>query len=216
MKIFQFWKKKQSTNQPEVKNPSSREPFYLIVDNKYYSYGGVYAEGKMKKGDLIVGESVYIYSKDSYLKYENAQVIGINDQNGNRVDRIKAGNGMYAAIRIDRVKNIHDIDYGDIITAAKLDIKPGKKKEKKLPVPKTFNDPDRQKHIDMVTNNLSSMFVSGSINSNKEWVQNLGQDLYDAHGLDAMHQVYVNIKTKHPKIHRQLSEYWNGIGGWLD
>ena len=68
----------------------------------------------------------------------------------------------------------------------------------------------------MATNDISSMCASGSLASNREWVRNVGQDLYDAHGFGAMQEVFINVKTRYPAAQSQLSSIWDGVGGWAD
>jgi hypothetical protein len=228
MGLFDFLKRKKSppAGQPApapakpVQAPKA-EPFRLEVSNKYSAYGGFYAEGKMQEGALRVGDTLYVYDKSGALKYENARVVAINNEQGLRTDSVRTGQGTYAAIRLSCVQNVGDIEYGDILSTKKLEIeapapKPEAQSERKLPEPKTYNDPDRRKHITMATNDLASMCASGSLASNREWVRNVGQDLYDAHGFEAMQEVFINVKTRYPAAQSQLSAIWDGVGGWAD
>ena len=85
-----------------------------------------------------------------------------------------------------------------------------------LPEPKTYNHPDRRTHINMATNDLCTMAASGSLESNRQRVRDVGQDLYDAHGFQAMQEVFINVKTRYPMAQTILSHSWDGVGGWAD
>jgi hypothetical protein len=196
-------------------------PFCVKVCNKYTAFGGIYAEGKIEEGKLQVGDAMYVYGKDGNLKFENARVLGINKDFGIRADSIAKGESVYAAIRLSCFQYIGDVENDDILSTTKLEIAaPAQKAEtppaRELPEPKTYNDPDRRKHITMATNDLASMCASGSLASNREWVRNVGQDLYDAHGFEAMQEVFINVKTRYPGAQSQLSSIWDGVGGWAD
>lgn len=195
--------------------------FYLEVSNKYSAYGGMFFEGKMKYGQLRVGDGVYVYDEKGRLKYENVIVSGINDKNGIQTNALKAGNGTYAAIMLNGLRNIGDIDYKDIITKQKLAFETLAQEdptaeEKVLPQAKTYNHTDRKTHINMATNDIAAMCASGSLASNREWIRNVGQDLFDAHGFTAMQEVFINLKTRYPVVQSQLSSIWDGVGGWAD
>ena len=211
MRIFDIFKKKPSAPKEEA--------FRLTVSNRYTAYGGVYGEGKMEKGALRIGDKVYVYGKDGSLRFDGAKVIAINNEHGLRTDSVRCGDGTYAAIRLDQANNLGDFENGDIISGEKLDIKPATPTEqtepqKKLPEPKTYNHPDRRTHINMATNDLCTMAASGSLESNRQWVRDVGQDLYDAHGFQAMQEVFINVKTRYPMAQTILSHIWDGIGGW--
>jgi hypothetical protein len=60
------------------------------------------------------------------------------------------------------------------------------------------------------------MCASGSLSSNREWIRNVAQDLYDVHGFDAMQEVFINVITRYPNAQSQLSNIWDGVGGWAD
>lgn len=85
-----------------------------------------------------------------------------------------------------------------------------------IPVPRTYNNPDRATHIRMAINDLSSMCASGSIARNSEWVRNVGQDLYDTHGFSAMQETYSGVTKRYPICGSLLSKIWNGVGDWAD
>lgn len=215
-----------SNPQPTAANapmatPPAAKPFSVEVSNKYTADGGIFAEGKIKEGSLKVGDRVYVYGKDGNLKYESAKVVALKRDAGIAVQSLEKGSCEYAAIRLDCVAYVGDIEYEDTISTTKLDIKPKESEKpqepaKPLPEPKTYNDPDRAKHIRMATNDLCGMCASGSLQSNREWVRNVGQDLYDAHGFSAMQETFINVKSCYPMAQSQLSSIWDGVGGWAD
>lgn len=230
MGIFDFMKRnKQSTERetnpkpmaPAAKEPQPVTPFRLEVCNKYSAYGGMFAEGRLEQGHLNVGDRVYVYDASGRLKYENTKVLAILNAHGISVNSVTGEEKSYAAIRLEGVQNIGDFDNKDVISTEKLTLeKPHPdelpKEGKKLPEPTTYNDPDRRTHINMATNDIASMCASGSLASNREWVRNVGQDLYDAHGFGAMQEVFINVKTRYPAAQSQLSSIWDGVGGWAD
>lgn len=196
-------------------------PFRLTVSNKYTAFGGIYAEGEIEEGRLRVGDAMYVYGKDGSLKFENARVVAINKDSGIKTDSVAKGESKYAAIRLGCFQYVGDVEYGDILSTAKIETPAPVQKvdtppARKLPEPKTYNDPDRRKHITMATNDLACMCASGSLTNNREWVRNVGQDLYDAHGFEAMQEVFINVKTRYPGAQSQLSSIWDGVGGWAD
>jgi hypothetical protein len=196
--------------------------FCLKVSNKYTAFGGIFLEGQIEYGQLSVGDNVYVYDENGRLKYENIKVSSLMDnQKGVNTNTFKTGDGKYLAIRLDDVRNIGDIDYKDIITREKLifetqtlEVPPVEKKI--LPQANTYNHADRRTHINMATNDIASICASGSLNSKHEWIRNVGQDLYNAHGFDAMQEVFINMKTRYPAAQSQLSSIWDGVGGWAD
>lgn len=194
--------------------------FKMIVCNKFTAYGGLFAEGKEGKGTIKVGDRVFVYSEKGNLKYDGVTVAKLMKDGGITVQSVTIGDDKtYAEIMLNGVRNVGDIDYKDIISKQKIDFKPvleNKPTTKQLPEPKTYNNPDRKKHIDMATNDLSGMAASGSLLKNREWVRNVAQDLYDAHGFSAMQEVFINVKTRYPEAQSQLSPLWDGVGGWAD
>jgi hypothetical protein len=195
--------------------------FYLKVINKYTAYGGIFAEGVMEYGQLSVGDSVYVYSENGRLKYENVRVAALNDERAISTKTVKMGEGKYAAIRLNGLRNFGDIEKTDIITKEKLKFdapvqEAPSAEEKVLPQAKTYNHANRHTHINMATNDIASMCASGSLASNREWIRNVGQDLYDAHGFSAMQEVFINVKVRYPAAQSQLSSIWDGVGGWAD
>ena len=230
MGIFDFLKQNRQSKEPETSpkptSPAAKEPqpailFYLEVCNKYSAYGGMFAEGRLEQGRLQVGDRVYVYDASGKPKYENKKVLAILDHRGISTNFVTGEDKNYVAIRLEGVQNIGDYDNKDVISTVKLTLEKPQpedqpKDEKKLPEPKTYNDPDRRTHINMATNDISSMCASGSLASNREWVRNVGQDLYDAHGFGAMQEVFINVKTRYPAAQSQLSSIWDGVGGWAD
>lgn len=85
---------------------------------------------------------------------------------------------------------------------------------------KTYGNPDRATHIRMAVNDFNSICGSAMLDvdleSNKEWIRNVGQDLYDAHGFPAMQEVFFAVKQRYPMLQGQLSSVWNGVGDWAD
>ncbi|MDL2289261.1 hypothetical protein LJB83_00670 [Clostridia bacterium OttesenSCG-928-F22] len=200
-------------------NAPNPNVFYLEVGNKYTDMGGVFAEGKVEYGQLSIGDSVYVYSADGQLKYDKIAVSALRATNIS-TQSIHAGE-KYAAIMLNGLRNFGDIEYRDIISKEKLEVKAEGKEEpvqpeKTLPQAKTYNHADRNTHITMATNDIASMCASGGLANNREWVRNVGQDLYDAHGFGAMQEVFINVKNRYPAAQSQLSQTWDGVGGWAD
>ena len=230
MGIFDFMKqsrqsKAQETNSkpttPAAETMQPATPFHLEVCNRYSAYGGMFAEGRLEQGQLHVGDQVYVYDASGRLKYENTKVLAILDSRGIPVNSATGEEKSYVAIRLEGVQNIGDVDNKDVISTEKRSIeKPNPveqpQEKKKLPEPITYSDPDRRTHINMATNDIASMCASGGLASNREWVRNVGQDLYDAHGFGAMQEVFINVKTRYPAAQSQLSSIWDGVGGWAD
>lgn len=229
MGIFDFMKKNmkskvQETNaQPAAsaeKAARATAPFYLEVCGKYSAYGGMFAEGYIRYGQLRIGDTVSVYSEKGKVKYERTKVIAILDSRGIKTDSAQ-GEGTYMAICLDGVQNIGDYDPKDIISTEKQSFEnqhqeAAPENKKVMPEPKTYNDPDRRTHVNMATNDIASMCASGRLASNRDWVRNVGQDLYDAHGFEAMQEVFINVKTRYPSAQSQLSSIWDGVGGWAD
>jgi uncharacterized membrane protein YhaH (DUF805 family) len=99
----------------------------------------------------------------------------------------------------------------------KTALKTDEKKNKEI---KTYSNPDRATHINMATNDLYSIFgtaaLGGNIDKNREWIRNVGQDLYDTHGFSAMQEVFIKVKSRYPVFQAKLSAMWDGVGGWAD
>ncbi len=85
---------------------------------------------------------------------------------------------------------------------------------------KTYGNPDRATHIRMAVNDLNSIcgsaMLGGGLESNREWIRNVAQDLYDAHGFSAMQEVFIAVKQRYPMLQGQLSSVWDGVGDWAD
>ncbi|MGF7119224.1 hypothetical protein [Methanobacterium oryzae] len=203
-------------------NNSTSEDFYMIVSNKYTAYGYLLAEGQIEHGVLNIGDTVYIYDKEGNCKYKNKSVVILTSKELD-VDKIKHGDEA-VAIAFDGLRNFGDIDYNDIISKKELNITPKTKKSesvKKLPTPKTYNDPDKSTHINMATNDLASIFSNVALGGNLtqeqgHWIKNVGEDLYNAHGFDAMQEVFINVKNRYPSVTSLFSKLWDGVGGWAD
>ena len=128
------------------------------------------------------------------------------------------------AIMLSGLRNFGDIDYGDIISKKEIyheqKIEENQPPSRELPKPKTYNDVNSNIHIKMATNDLCSIFGSAmfgdNLDKNREWIKNVGQDLYDAHGFSAMQEVFINVKNRYPMFQAKLSSIWDGVGGWAD
>jgi len=233
MGLFDFLKKKkidetvnQSSKIEETakqtmqfdENSRNVNEFYMEVINKYTAFGKLFIEGKgVKSGhQLSVGDKVYVYDEKGGLKYEMIDVSEL--QLNNRKAQTITECNDYITIVLNGLLNIGDIDKRDIISMKKLkfenavqDEQPAVKKI--LPDAKTYNHADRRTHVNMATNDLAGML---SLASNREWVRNVGQDLYNAHGFDAMQEVFINVKNRRPDKQIELSQIWDGVGGWAD
>jgi len=85
----------------------------------------------------------------------------------------------------------------------------------------TYSDPDFATHVRMATNDLCSIFGSammgGNLASQRDWIRNVGLDLYETHGFGAMQEVFQNVKSRYDYLaNTQLSPMWDGIGDWAD
>lgn len=214
---------KTTENKPTPKSA----PFKFSVISKYTAFGGVFIEGVMEQGNqLSVGDVVYVYSKQGQGKYENIKVNTIHNENSIPTQTIRAGegtfkDGLYAAIRLEGVWNVGDFDHDDIISTEKLVLdapvqENSPSAEKVMPQAKTYNDANRKTHINMATNDIASLCASGSLDSKREWIRDVGQDLYNAHGFDAMQEVFMNVKNRYPASQAKLSSLWDGVGDWAD
>lgn len=195
--------------------------FCMKVVNKYTAFGNIFVEGLIEYGQLSVGNLVHVYSEQGKLQYKDIRVSAINNDSGIKATSIKMGESKYAAIVLDRLHNFGDVDKNSIITRTKLVFEaPTQKepltKEKLMPKAKTYNHADRKTHIKMASNDIASMCASGSLASNREWIRNVGQDIYDVHGFNAMQEVFINVKNRYPMAQSQLSSIWDGVGGWAD
>ena len=213
---------RKDKKKPKSENDEN-EDFCMVVSNKFAESGTLFVEGKIKLGSISKGDKVYVFSKNGKCKHENKFVMELL-LNGIVAEKSKTGD-EYVAIALKNLINWGDIDYHDVISKQELDF--GSKAEnieeiiKDLPTPKTYNDADRGTHINMATNDLSSIFskvvLGGSLtNKEEEWVKNVGEDLYNAHGFDAMQEVFYNVKIRIPIVQTLLSEIWDGVGGWAD
>jgi len=215
---------KNMPNQAQSTLQQKENEFYLEVSNKYTAFGKLVIEGRgVKNGhQLSVGDKVYVYSEKGSLKYEmigvsELEVTNYNTQQKRKMQTITECND-YIAIVLNGLQNVGDIDYRDIISLKKLEFENTVQDEqptveKALPEAKTYNHADRRTHINMATNDLAGML---SLSSKREWVRNVGQDLYNAHGFDAMQEVFINVKNRRPEKQIELSQIWDGVGGWAD
>lgn len=200
-----------------VDNP---EPsFCMKVSNKYDLGKKMFFEGEINQGRIKFGDVVYIYGKNGKLIYENIRVIAIHDNRGIEIGSLGAGESKYAALALDGLNDYGDLEYGDIISTEELNLEvieeePAETKE--LPVPKTYNHQDYRTHVKMATDDLREICGANALQSKVDWVKNVGQDLYDAHGFTAMQEVFINVKTTHPQCQLALSAIWDGVGGWAD
>jgi len=236
MGLFDFLKKKDNVrvNTDNVRleaekkadafgaNNTTSDDFYMVVSNKYTAFGSLFAEGTITRGSLNIGDAVYIYDKDGNCKYKNKSVVKLTSK---EIDAKKIKHGDEAvAIVFDGLINWGDIDSGDIVSKKELNITPKTKKSepiKKIPTPETYNDPDRSTHIKMATNDLSSIFSNVALGGNLtqqqvQWIKDVGEDLYNAHGFEAMQEVFINVNNRYPQITSLFSKLWDGIGGWAD
>jgi hypothetical protein len=215
---------KEAAAPPERGAPAGAAPgpgaFRMTVCDKFTGLGGVFAEGKEGRGQIKKGDKVFVYGADGRLKFENAAVVSLL-KGSLPADSAPVGGGNRASVMLDRAQYLGDIDKGDIISAERLEFSappaeaaPEPKPEKILPPAKTYNNPDRKIHIVMATNDLRGMAASGTLDQHRQWVRDVGQDLYDAHGFEAMREVFLNVKTRCPEAQRQLSALWDGVGGW--
>jgi hypothetical protein len=54
------------------------------------------------------------------------------------------------------------------------------------------------------------------LESNRGWIRDVGQDLYDAHGFGALQEMVRGVSAKYPMLLSQLSAILDGVGGWAD
>lgn len=82
------------------------------------------------------------------------------------------------------------------------------------------NAGDYQQQITMAVSDLSSMcgtaVLGGNLESNRDYIRRVGEDLYNAHGMGAMQEVFAVVTDRYPVLRRQLSSIWNGVGDWAD
>ena len=86
---------------------------------------------------------------------------------------------------------------------------------------KTYGNPDRKTHINRAVNDLCSIFSGVALNpanleKNRDWIRNVGQDLYNLHGFSAMQEVFLQVKARYPMFQSALSRFWDGVGDWAD
>jgi len=86
---------------------------------------------------------------------------------------------------------------------------------------RTYSNPDRSTHIRMAFNDLTAMSASAvmgtrSLESHREWIRNVGWDLYNTHGFSAMQEVFQSVTGRYPEVQSQLSKIWDGVGDWAD
>ncbi|HHT25103.1 MAG TPA: hypothetical protein GXZ76_06275 [Clostridiaceae bacterium] len=80
---------------------------------------------------------------------------------------------------------------------------------------------DYQEHVTMAVNDLSAMcgtaVLGGTpLEKNRDYIRNLGKELYNAHGMKAMQDVFFTVTERYPVLCSQLSSIWNGVGDWAD
>lgn len=94
---------------------------------------------------------------------------------------------------------------------------------------------DYQQHVTMAVKDLSAMcgtafveamvdhssvtgtaFSGGYLEKNRDYIRNLGKELYEAHGMKAMQDVFAAVTERYPVLRSQLSSIWNGVGDWAD
>ena len=223
MGLFDFFKKKSSQENCLSKSSDSGNNFYFTVSNKYTAFGGLFAEGKIEEGSLNVGDKVWVYQKNGECRYNRIEVARLINSSEVSVNQIQKGQEGVAIV-LSGLRNFGDIGYGDIISKKEIQFEQkdtvDKPSARELPEPKTYNDTNRTSHINMATNDLCSIFgsaaLSGNLDKNREWIRNVGQDLFDAHGFSAMQEVFINVKNRYPMFQEKLSSIWDGVGGWAD
>jgi hypothetical protein len=182
--------------------------FYAEVCKMYQIVFQMYAEVKIKSGKLSIGDTVYVYDEKRRFKYDKITVNALTDGRGLKVSTIKAED-EYAAISFEGYQKMGDFLRNDIISGKKLEtVAPVT--EKVLPIAKTYNNADFRIHVTMAVNDL----VGCPLSSSRNWVRNVGEDLYNAHGMEAMQEVFNIIKARSPEKQGELSDIWNGIGDW--
>ncbi len=92
------------------------------------------------------------------------------------------------------------------------------KSQKKV---KTNDNLDRETYINRSVNDLCLIFGGVALNpanleKHRDWIRNVGQDLYNLHGFSAMQEVFQQVKTHYPMFQSALSQFWDGIGDWAD
>ena len=102
-------------------------------------------------------------------------------------------------------KCIHCGETRDVITSSEV---------------KTYSNPDYSTHVEMAVNDLcgicGSAVLSRNIEKDRQWIRNVGQDLYNTHGFRAMQDVFIQVKNRYPMFQSALSQFWDGVGGWVD
>ena len=198
---------------------NSDSSFCMEVSNKYSFGKRIFFEGEIEQGRINFGDIVYIYGKNGKLKYENIRVLLIHDNRGLETTSLSASESKYAALILAGLYDYGDLEYGDIISTKELDLEVVEEEAtetKELPIPKTYNHKDYRTHVKMATDDLREICGANALQSKVDWVKNVGQDLYDAHGFTAMQEVFINVKTTHPQCQLALSAIWDGVGGWAD
>ncbi|MGI6580082.1 MAG: hypothetical protein ACOX3H_07595 [Saccharofermentanales bacterium] len=80
---------------------------------------------------------------------------------------------------------------------------------------------DYQEHVTIAVNDLSAMcgtaVLGGTpLGKNRDYIRNLGKELYEAHGMKAMQDVFFTVTERYPVLRSQLSSIWDGVGDWAD
>ncbi|NLM19613.1 MAG: hypothetical protein GX217_06275 [Clostridiaceae bacterium] len=92
---------------------------------------------------------------------------------------------------------------------------------------------DYQQYVTMAVNDLSAMcgtavlddtlsamsgiaVLGSALEKNRDYIRNLGEELYEAHGMNAMQDVFAAVTERYPMLRSQLSSIWNGVGDWTD
>jgi len=190
--------------------------FYMSVENKYTVAGGFVVEGEIKNGAVRIGDQVNIYSKAGKCIHKNIVVKKLLATNKD-TQTIKEGD-KYPGMLLSEPVLFSDIDYGGIVSKGELQFEIKETEDKKIELPKaaTYNDADYATHVRMATKDISSICAGQGLIANKDWVRNVGQDLFTAHGFKAMQDVFMNVTNRYPAAHSQLSSIWDGVGGWAD
>jgi hypothetical protein len=79
---------------------------------------------------------------------------------------------------------------------------------------------DYQQQIRIAIADLHAMcgtaVLGGNLEKNRDYIRSLGKELYDAHGMKAMQEVFAAVTERYPMLRSQLSSIWNGVGDWAD
>jgi hypothetical protein len=199
-----------------VRGAPNPNVFRMAAVNKFTAFGGLFAEGNEGFGAAAKGGKVFVRGAKGGLKSEGATVAKLMNEVG-PAESVQIGGGEYAQIMLDSTSYCSDIEKGDIISKEKPDIPSAPaeeppKPEKVLPPAKTYNDPDRKKHIIMATNDLFSIAASGGLAEKRQRARVAARGLRGARGFGATREAFISVKTRCPRVQRQLSALWGGVG----